>query len=89
MVYGYSRGFRDRRGAGMGFRGGSPPWPYIGRGRGGLPRCRYPETPAYFRGTQAGREVDWLKSQADALKAELGRIEAMMRDIEAGRTKAS
>jgi hypothetical protein len=26
-------------GRGFGFRGGFPPWPYVGRGRGGLPRC--------------------------------------------------
>ena len=26
---------------GFGFRGSSPPWPYIGIGRGGLPRCGY------------------------------------------------
>jgi hypothetical protein len=26
-------------GRGFGFRGWSPPWPYVGRGRGGLPRC--------------------------------------------------
>jgi len=32
MPYGY----------GFGFRGWSPPWPYVGRGRGGLPRCWYP-----------------------------------------------
>lgn len=32
MPYGY----------GFGFRGHSPPWPYVGRGRGGLPRCWYP-----------------------------------------------
>ena len=32
MPYGY----------GFGFRGASPPWPYVGRGRGGLPRCWYP-----------------------------------------------
>ena len=30
---GYERGF--------GFQGVSPPWPYVGRGRGGLPRCQY------------------------------------------------
>ena len=29
-------------GYGFGFRGVSPPWPYVGRGRGGLPRCWYP-----------------------------------------------
>jgi len=27
------------RGMGFGFRGYSPPWPYVGIGRGGLPRC--------------------------------------------------
>jgi len=26
-------------GRGFGFRGFPSPWPYIGRGRGGLPRC--------------------------------------------------
>lgn len=31
--FGFVRGF--------GFRGSSPPWPYVGRGRGGLPRCWY------------------------------------------------
>lgn len=28
-------------GMGFSFRGASPDWPYIGRGRGGLPRCGY------------------------------------------------
>jgi hypothetical protein len=28
-------------GRGFGFRGSSPSWPYVGRGRGGLPRCGY------------------------------------------------
>lgn len=31
-----------RFGRGFGFRGSSPPWPYVGRGRGGFPRCAYP-----------------------------------------------
>ena len=35
------RGFGLRRGMGFGFRGSSPPWPYVGLGRGGLPRCGY------------------------------------------------
>ena len=42
MPNGYGRGF--------GFRGSSPPWPYVGRGRGGMPRCRHPGAfagPAY------------------------------------------
>jgi hypothetical protein len=40
MPNGYGRGFR-RGGWGFGFRGSSPPWPYVGLGRGGLPRCGY------------------------------------------------
>jgi len=36
MPYGFGRG-----GWGFGFRGMSPPWPYVGLGRGGLPRCGY------------------------------------------------
>jgi len=98
MVYGYGRGFRRgmgrRGGAGLGFRGASSPWPYIGRGRGGLPRCWYsgatvtsPDLPAsFFYSTQTTRdgEIDWLKSQAEFLKAELSQLEARMRDLEAG-----
>lgn len=47
-------------GRGFGFRGASPPWPYVGRGRGGLPRCWYPQSamappyaPASYRGYSA------------------------------------
>lgn len=54
MPNGYGRGFRGG-GWGFGFRGSSPPWPYVGLGRGGLPRCGYflnrtagmPATPDY------------------------------------------
>ena len=48
MYYGFGgrrgagRGIRGGRGGGgFGFRGSSSPWPYIGLGRGGLPRCGY------------------------------------------------
>ena len=37
--YGRGRGMGYGRGMGFGFRGSSPAWPYVGRGRGGLPRC--------------------------------------------------
>ena len=45
-------GFGYRGGWGFGFRGSSPPWPYVGLGRGGLPRCGYflagtPVAPGY------------------------------------------
>ena len=38
---GRGAGFSLRGGMGFGFRGASPPWPYVGIGRGGLPRCGY------------------------------------------------
>ena len=54
MPNGYGRRF-VRRGWGFGFRGSSPSWPFVGIGRGGLPRCGYflsgtagvPVPPAY------------------------------------------
>ena len=41
MPNGFGRGFGFGRGRRFGFRGSSPPWPYVGRGRGGLPRGAY------------------------------------------------
>ena len=38
MGRGFGRGYGQAMG--FGFRGSSPPWPYVGIGRGGLPRCR-------------------------------------------------
>jgi hypothetical protein len=38
MPFGRGRGFGRGWGRGFGFRGYSPPWPYVGLGRGGLPR---------------------------------------------------
>jgi hypothetical protein len=44
MPNGFGRGFGRGFGGGgwgFGFRGSSPPWPFVGIGRGGLPRCGY------------------------------------------------
>jgi hypothetical protein len=42
-------------GRGFGFRGYSPPWPYVGRGRGGLPRCwAYTPYPSYGGTPESG-----------------------------------
>ena len=48
MPNGFGRGFGRGGGMGFGFRGSSPPWPYVGLGRGGLPRCGY-----FFSGVNA------------------------------------
>ena len=89
---GSGRGMGGRGGAGFGFRGASPPPPYYGRGRGGLPRCWYPgaavaspyepDISYYPSGNTREDELSWLKSQAAAIKAELGRIETRMSDLE-------
>ena len=119
---GFGRGFGFRRGMGFGFRGSSPPWPYVGRGRGGLPRCGYflsgaagapmawpyPQTPyhtspefshepmpyPFYEGypewgttpfapqMTPEQELDFLKTQAEAVKGQLEQIEARMRDLE-------
>jgi hypothetical protein len=77
-------------GSGFGFRGSSPPWPYVGRGRGGLPRCYYPGlyggSPAWgampYSPPAAGQEVDFLREEASALKKHLEEIEARIEELE-------
>ncbi len=91
MVYGFGRGLGGRGDAGLGFRGSSPPWPYVGRGRGGLPRCQYPGVASSPRYTTASscatreQELDLLKGQTEAIKAELNRVEARICDLEANK----
>lgn len=93
MYYGYGRGFGTRGGMGFGFRGSSPPWPYVGLGRGGLPRCAYflggatgvPAAPGFVPfAPQMGQEEELgsLKGQAGAIKQQLEQIEARIRDLE-------
>jgi len=70
-------------GYGFGFRGASPAWPYIGRGRGGLPRCW---SPGIMGGTAAPnmsreQEIDVLKSQANAMREQLEQLEARMKQL--------
>ena len=131
---GWRIGYGFRRGMGFGFRGSSPPWPYVGLGRGGLPRHEYflsgaaempmawpyQQTPyppysgaAPFGAGQASypfqggaptgampgmppapgaapfapqmtreQELDFMKSQAEAIKGQLEQIESRMRDLE-------
>lgn len=80
----------QRGGTGSGFRGSSPPWPYVGRGRGGLPRCSY-----YFGdravmlsaapGTTREQEIYFLKGRAETMKKELDMVETRLHDLEAGK----
>jgi len=63
MPNGFGRGSGGRGGMGgmgFGFRGSSPPWPYVGLGRGGLPRC------GYFLSGAVGVPGTWPTPQAQA-----------------------
>jgi hypothetical protein len=78
----------QRGGMGLGFRGSSPPWPYVGRGRGGLPRCGYnpgSRINTSAQGVNRQEEISLLKSQAENIKKELDMVEARIRDLEAGK----
>ena len=128
MADGFGRGF-GRGGWGIGFRRSSPPWPYVGLGRGGLPRCGYfidgaggiPASPGYpsyggswatphyretpytgavpygYPGVPMGavpgaypyapqmareQELDFLKSQAEAIKGQLEQINTRIKELE-------
>jgi hypothetical protein len=89
-------GYRCGRG-GFGFRGFSPPYPYVGRGRGGLPRCRYPgatwgapyygwaaapDSAPYAPSASRERKLDFLKEEASSVKAHLDEIEARINELE-------
>lgn len=85
------RGRGQRGGVGLGFRGNSPPYPYVGRGRGGLPRCSYPgftvynrdlSSPNYQPPISSEQEIDLLKKQAGDIKKTLDGIESRIRDLE-------
>ena len=88
MVYGFGRGHGRRGGAGLGFRGSSPPSPYVGRGRGGKPRCGYLIHNKGSRGSRSPemdreQEIAFLRSQAKAIRKELSQIETRIKDQEA------
>ena len=83
MTYGY--------GGGMGFRGASPEWPYIGRGRGGLPRCwhsslyrgvTYPTQTSQWSIPTSDEELGYLKNQANSMKHQLEEIESRIKVLE-------
>ena len=70
-------------GKGFGFRGWSPPWPYVGRGRGGLPRCWSDvgtTVPSSLMSPE--EEQTMLKDQAQTLRQWLEEIERRVKDLE-------
>jgi hypothetical protein len=93
VMFGGNLARRGRSGGmGIGFRGCSPPYPYVGRGRGGLPRCQYPGAflsardttwPTYRAHMTQEQELDVLKKQAQDIKKELEIVESRIHDLEA------
>jgi len=85
-------------GHGFGFRGASPSWPYVGRGRGGLPRCLSPETVIAPGHTSAFSEYPGRgqtlytpkipgERELDFLKEESNALKRQLEKIEARITK--
>lgn len=93
MVFGRGWFGRGGGGGGFGFRGASLPWPYVGRGRGGLPRCWYPgqfATPASVSysgypgwGATAYPAQVTKEQETDFLKEEANAVKRQLKDIEA------
>ncbi len=76
-------GMGGYRGFGMGFRGFSPPWPYVGLGRGDYARGVYPGfygTPAYPYPGQS-QDIEDLKSQAEAMREQLAQVEERIKQM--------
>ena len=79
-------------GYGFGFRGSSPPQPYIGRGRGGLPRCWYPgapgrgalyaTAPAASYQSSSQEELEFLKEQSRTMKRDMEEITRRIQELE-------
>ena len=87
---GTGMGMWSMGGRGFGFRGSSPPWPYVGLGKGGLPRCGCffggPAAMPLYRGISGSNpvlEVNFLKQQSQAINRQLERIKARIRVLEA------
>ncbi len=87
------RGIRQAyAGYGFSFRGASPAWPYIGRGRGGLARCWYPGIaergianaafPVATYQPSPRDELDFLKEQSDTMKYDMEAIERRIQELE-------
>jgi hypothetical protein len=72
-MYGY--GFR------RGFAGEVPPWPYVGRGKAGMPRCLYPSFFGFYFSTKQD-ELNYLKERSRMLKEELEWIEERIKTLE-------
>jgi hypothetical protein len=86
----YGRGF----GMGGGFRGDYAQWPYVGRGRGGLPRC------GYFFASQANLQqgyiypapcvpvnnLEMMKNAAANLRDRLAKMQSRISELEQQKT---
>jgi len=76
MPNGFNRGF--------GFGGWSPPWPFVGRGRGGFPRCwGYTGVPSPYYPMHPEQELSMLRSQAQTLRQRIEEIERRTKELEA------
>lgn len=67
-----------------GFKGFTPPYPYIGIGRGGLPRCAWPGWWCGYSSLEITpeEEIEYLKKEAEFLRKQLKDIEKRVEELE-------
>lgn len=66
-----------------GFRGFTSPYPYIGIGRGGFPRCAWPGWCGYSPlEITPEEELEYLKKEAEFLRKQLKDIEKRIEELE-------
>ena len=71
-------------GRGFGFRGCSLPWPFVGWGRGGLPRCwAYWGASLSYYPMSREQELSVLRDQAQMLRQSIEEIERRVKGLEA------
>lgn len=90
---GLGRGKGGDGGQGFAFHGSSPPWPYVGRGRGGKPRCAYytsdSAVPANTATAEPGeQELQGLRQQSESLADQLEQIKARIDKLESEEKKS-
>ena len=74
-------------GRGFGFRGWSPPWPFVGRGRGmgmggGMGARMMPPVSPTPQSPAPGQELEALRAQSQALAQRLSEIEHHIEELE-------
>jgi hypothetical protein len=89
---GFGRSKGGGSGLGFAFRGSSPSWPYVGRGRGGKPRCAYYTSGANTAmgtvATSKEQELHGLRQQSESLSSQLEQLKTRIDKLQSEENKS-